>query len=411
MVGVLVFFLISACASDDGDVSGQNESQSDYSGIKKAAVIWGDSQCSSDEQIEFTASHFQYVLSGTGVGASLSGSVLSLNPDIVFSHYLNSTHISYTEPHLQDVLDLNDTEIFTYPAGASHTEANRIYSVDFNEWLINISNPSWTQLFSQWLDEIPELNKNAVFLDCASPILVDNYHNAEPENYSEEQWRSDMIALFASIREEYSGKIVFNGLHHEEGMDHLNLSTIDGGLIEGFVYSISIQTPSTIRIAYHLNRLIEAGNTGKVVIACSKSYIAETSKRLFAFGCYMLGSGTSTVYNFTDLDNYKTAPLQYYPEYDIRLGAPLDNPTEVMDLYDSSANLAVRNFENGIVIVNPYSTDANGYSVDGSYWRVSLVGGGVIESSVQYDGSLEYTLVEDSLDIPAMSAAILLKNN
>jgi hypothetical protein len=143
------------------------------------------------------------------------------------------------------------------------------------------------------------------------------------------------------------------------------------------------------------------------VSACTKGYKENTDSRIFALACYLLGANELSTYNFVDIDNEFSNPLQYYPEYEIDLGNPVDYPNKVVELLDPETNLVIRLFEKGMVIVNPWSYHID-IQLDATYQKITPHGGGIVRIDGITDGYLTYESISGCVTVPKQSAIILL---
>ncbi len=72
--------------------------------------------------------------------------------------------------------------------------------------------------------------------------------------------------------------------------------------------------------------------------------------------------------------------IYYYPEYEIDLGVPLDRYRV------NGKGIYERQFEKGMVLVNPSDTESYTYRLDRKYNKVIPVGGGVLQEDGTCDG-------------------------
>jgi len=121
-----------------------------------------------------------------------------------------------------------------------------------------------------------------------------------------------------------------------------------------------------------------------------------------ALGSYLLTKGSHSFLNL-ELD----APPEWWPEYAIPIGTPLQpTPSDISSLAQGS--LYRRGFSGGFVLVNPADSGAPvTVSLSGTYNRVTPVGGGEVPESGIAPGSLVYTAVSE-VTLPPKTAAVLL---
>jgi hypothetical protein len=102
-----------------------------------------------------------------------------------------------------------------------------------------------------------------------------------------------------------------------------------------------------------------------------------------------------------DLDRDELRTILYYPEYDLNLGEPLGNYTV------NEWGLFMRQFEGGMVLVNPGVSETLVFVLDDDYRRVVPVGGGVVPQDGAWEGSIAYESVGDEIELPPMSGIVL----
>ncbi len=117
----------------------------------------------------------------------------------------------------------------------------------------------------------------------------------------------------------------------------------------------------------------------------------------------MVGSHLLTKGNRSYLNMFQTNSLEWYPEYTVDLGAYDAGPVaDLSEYWNSTWGVYQRNFENGMVLVNP-GTTAVKVRLGGTYYLVASSGGGPVPSNGSQPGSLSTSAVT-SVKIPAHSA-------
>jgi hypothetical protein len=123
--------------------------------------------------------------------------------------------------------------------------------------------------------------------------------------------------------------------------------------------------------------------------------------RMFSVASFLLVSNENTVFAMNDY-SFNTS-MQYYPEYDIDIGVPITD----MEITDDS--LFIRYFEKGMAIVNPHENNSRFFDTGNAYFKVVPVGGGIVDSSANYDGYLTYEMPENqTVEIPPVNALVLI---
>ncbi len=377
--------------------------------IKPATVVWSGMKL-SEAQLNFAATNFYIIQVGESlINSTIYSTLKGYNPDVLLLGYVNSKHI---QPGTEREQESEANEfLFAHNAGN-----NRIQNYAFGNYLMDISNPEWTDMTIKWANEHP-VEADGIMFDAAAPFLSRGKYTALPAGYNKCVYATDMKEHISAVKTGSQKLLIINGLR--EALDYCDsgrkcsdcnnyLEGVDGGIIEGFIFFPGHQYTSAAQSRRFVNYLIKAGNMGKIAYASTKSYMEDIDKRVFAVAAYLLGSSEYSAYNFVDIDNEFSAPLQYYPEYEINLGTPLEFPDRVEELLNSSRTLSIRNFENGMVIVNPFKRDATIQLASG-FSKVIPHGGGPVGVDGNYDGYLEYQPVPaGTLLVPAKTAAILV---
>lgn len=355
----------------------------------------------SQEQIQFAANNFDFIVLSQGpTDHEIASDLKSYNSEVWILGYINSRQLVLDSWRYKECED--NENIF------AHSIDNvRILSVDFNQYLTDINNSDWTEKIIEWANKLPS-SINGIFLDDAKPTLHEQRYVSMPAGYDPYQYTIAMENLFYNIKQNYSGKMAFNGI--KEGIwNETYTELFNGGLLEGFVFFVEHQDINPGRIKNDVNAIIESGRKGIIVSALTKSYKENIQSRIFSLACYLLGANRFSTYSFLDL-NSESNPLQYYPEYDIDLGSPVENPDNVEDLIDPETYLVIRHFDEGMVIVNPWSDDID-IQLSGEYSKIIPNGGGVVRSDGTYDGYLDYESVPEFVTVPRGTAMILIDND
>jgi hypothetical protein len=187
--------------------------------------------------------------------------------------------------------------------------------------------------------------------------------------------------------------------------DSSGVPVVDGAFLEGFG-----QYTDTYNWTLSMNRGLNLTRNDKIVIM--QSYPADPNTAAgqqqidFLLGTYLLLKGDQTYLNLLF-----GGGAQYYPEYQLDLGAPTTPLASDVSGYLWNG-VYRRDFQNGFVLVNPGGT-AHTLNLGGIYRQVRASGGGVltgaqIDASGNYTGgSLTYQDVS-SITLAGGSAAIFL---
>src|SRR5207244_6973413 len=125
-----------------------------------------------------------------------------------------------------------------------------------------------------------------------------------------------------------------------------------------------------------MDRTLSEVNLDRVVIGQAYPNVDDAQMRMFVLGSYLLVKGSHTFVNL----EIGFSP-EWFPEYGIDLGPAVDPvPAQISHL--SSRGAYAREFQKGLVVVNPGDTSVM-YSLSGSMWRVTPVGGGTVPDDGQ----------------------------
>jgi Hypothetical glycosyl hydrolase family 15 len=184
--------------------------------------------------------------------------------------------------------------------------------------------------------------------------------------------------------------------------DTTNYGVGDGGMNEGFAIPDSTNYYALSDWQLQMGRNLNLSSQGKIVIGQSYINGSNNDQRWFVVGSHLLTKG-----NRSYLNMFQTNSLEWYPEYTVDLGTFDAEPVADLSQYwNSTWGVYQRNFENGIVLVNP-GTTAVKVRLGGTYNLVASSGGGPVPSSGSQPGSLSTSAVT-SVKIPAHSARVLL---
>lgn len=178
-----------------------------------------------------------------------------------------------------------------------------------------------------------------------------------------------------------------------------DLGVGDGGMNEGFCTD-----GSPADWALEMTRVLQLASAGKIVLCQTGIDPANTDRRWYIIGSYLLTKGRHSYLNMIHRSS-----LEWYPEYDLDMGPYDAEPQPAVSAYwDKAWHLYRRDYARGMVLVNPSSAPVQIASLGGTYHLVSATGGGGIGGDGRATGSLSTTSV-NSLTIPGHSARVLLK--
>jgi hypothetical protein len=165
--------------------------------------------------------------------------------------------------------------------------------------------------------------------------------------------------------------------------DANGVPVVDGAFLEDFG-----QYTDTYNWTLSMNRGLNLTHNGKIVImqpypSAAPNTAAGQQQIDFFLGTYLLLKSDQTYLNI-DYDG----GVQYYPQYQLNLGAPTTPPPGDVSGYLWNG-VYRRDFQNGFVLVNP-GTTARTLTLGGNYQQVQGHGGGSVTDS-QLDANGNYT--------------------
>ncbi len=252
--------------------------------------------------------------------------------------------------------------------------------------------------------QVDSCNYDGLFMDSAGHKLnKDELADTTqmPWDYSDSTWRDDRYVALSFVKSYLPDKtVIFNGLHSGNGADS-SLHLTDGAMWEDFAYNCDSGDYKGVGAWWAaITSMQENRDIAKLILTVKKpGLIDNDTARTFSVASYLLIQNENTVLTLSDfsLSSY----IQYYPEFQIDLGEPTG------DYYTTPDSLFVREFSDGLVIVNPFSDATKTYDLSQTYYKIQGVGGGIIDSLGNYDGFLSYDSVAGTLTLPPVSAYIL----
>ncbi|MDQ1247462.1 MAG: hypothetical protein QG597_1832 [Actinomycetota bacterium] len=192
----------------------------------------------------------------------------------------------------------------------------------------------------------------------------------------------------------------------------LDLSAIDGGMLENFAQDAPGYWADAAEYAAAMDRALALSAQGKVLILQTEQI--DDRHRQFLVGSYYLMQGQRTYLNVVEGDSLG---MYWWPEYGLDLGEPLA-PVGTMAQYDGvdgvSDQVYRRDFARGVVVVNGADEDRTVTVPAGAWRRVSSTGGGAVqEVDIAPDGSyvggsLSFTPVAGTMRLAPGDTAILV---
>ena len=378
----------------------------------------------TNAQIQFVATHYAGVQK---ISASDASTMRSINPNFMVLHYRLGLGLGYQRstsnctPDGQyiQIIDGNNW-VQEWPGSSvvqpqwffSYGGSPRVYSCSFGWYIMDISNPSYQ---SWWLGQVSaELSANhddGIFMDSFS---IPNFFGATNFNPNlpavdatfENSWATMMQNWLTYLKANLPGYyLVPNVGSWITGRDQPDIITpADGMMVEQFALPNNTNTYAESDWQLEMNRILAAVGRNQAVIG--QTYVTSAKLRMFTVGSYLLIKGSRT---YISINN--TMGAEWYPEYDIAIGAPTQSAgTSIQNLFDSSTGVYRRNYNNGFVLVNPSGNSVT-VSLGGTYYLAQTSPDGVltVDANGNETGTLTYSAV-NSVTLPDHSAAVLLNS-
>ena len=357
----------------------------------------------TEAQIDFVNSHYDYVMTpflSEEIVDRIQGSQLIL---------YRSIQGTWTDFSQFDWAHINAHENMF-----CHHQGDRILTI-WNSWLMDSNDmvdPNDPDAMNHWInyyavtaaEQVYQYDYDGLFIDSASHRLSPGAVNGKmPDDYDPERWRQGRVAALAFIKSYLPDKsVVFNGLHSDAGAEE-SLANTDGGMWEVFAFNPSTGVYYGAEEWQDVIELVEKYNQKKTIVLVSKKagLTGNIQLRMFIVASYLLVSNENVILSMADLDRDELRTILYYPEYDLNLGEPLGNYTV------NEWGLFMRQFEGGMVLVNPGVSETLVFELDDDYRRVVPVGGGVVPQDGAWEGSIAYESVGDEIELPPMSGIVL----
>jgi hypothetical protein len=297
-----------------------------------------------------------------------------------------------------------------------HNQAGmRVAAIDDGKLLMNVGDSGFVAYWkSSILAQAAAGDYDGVFADSAGPDLLqwEAQNPAEPrltgtgardtaiaelggETYIQ-AWQTFMTGFNAALAAQGLALIPNTG-SFTTSWDTTDYSLTAGVFVEGFA------DPSFASADWQRSTNQILGLVAKHKIVIVQNYLGastDVATRLYYLANYLLIRGDRSY-----LDYFASGPLEWYPEWDVDLGAPVTTPAAVADLAVSGAYQ--REFANGWAVVNPTATAAT-LTFPASARLVMPQGGGAVDTTGAEPGSVGYGSAA-SVTLQPSTAAIVLK--
>lgn len=429
LAGFLAFVLLIshhqawALINAPEDLHVQAVSRRVFPGTERGIHVFNDqlAPSMSDGQWQFAATHY----AGTQKMLRKDADRLrSINPSFLILHYRLGLGLGYRaiqagcQPTGDWITIIEGNEwvrecpervqenwFYHYPEGST----TRVLNCDWSWYLMNLDDNDWREYWhGEVLRQMQANDNDGVFMDSLSVPNYMGYDCYVPQlpaidERFENTW-SDSIANWLSwLQSQPVGEywIIPNVGSWINSRDRTDYSAVDGVMVEGFAIQGDRSPYEYGDWQLQMNRVLGLVQH-RIIIG--QTYVNGDRERMFAVGIYLLVKGDHTYLNI------ELGPEpEWYPEYDIPIGAPKQSPvSDIQNLYSATIGVYRRDFDNGFVLVNAReSGTAVRVNLGETFYLVQTSGGGIVSDSGLPTGRITYQAVE-SVSLLPYSAAVLL---
>jgi hypothetical protein len=197
------------------------------------------------------------------------------------------------------------------------------------------------------------------------------------------------------------------------GWDTTDNSNCDGAMIEIFsTYDCATNIePEDWQL--EVDRVLQLANQDKILIFQNDVDYWSPECRMWLVANYFMMKNERSYINliFPDWCNDGMDP-NWLAEYELKLGNFSGAiPASSNDMFNATWGVYVRNYDRGMVLVNP-TWSAQAVSFGSSYYRVSCSGGGCVDATGVFGDNVAITFSPTTgFSMPAMSASIVTYTN
>jgi putative glycosyl hydrolase-like family 15 (GHL15) protein len=380
-----------------------------------------DTGTMTEAQFQFAATHY---VGSQKLIRDAARHLRQYNPNYLVLHYRLGQGLGYRVPDANcqptgDFIQIIDrTWVQEWP-GDSVVEPNwffqwngqpHVYNCDFGWYLMELNDPGWRTWWSgQVIQQLRDNEDDGVFADSFSiPNYGFTWNPALPvvDAGFESSWAQREHAFTDYMRAQFAErwKWIPNIGAYITTRDPSDYSNVDGVMIEQFAEYGGGNYLYIGDWQLQMNRVLSLVSLDKILLAQTYPDGNNINERLFDLGTYLLIKGAHTYVNLPSFG----LSVQWLPEYGIDLGAPLDPlPTDISAFFSAKWNVYVRQYEKGLVLVNPSAKQSGGFGLDQTYYQVVPSGGGIVGADGTPPGSLSYQPVRH-LNLSAHCATVLL---
>jgi hypothetical protein len=305
--------------------------------------------------------------------------------------------------------NVQESWFYNWPEGSSQ----RVLNCDWGWYLADLGDPGWREYWqAEVLRQIEATRADGVFVDSLSvPNYMgwDRFNPPLPEIDPEWEraWSQRIQDWLTWLQAQPVGgySIIVNVGNWINSRDETDYSLADGVMIEQFALEADASPWALSDWRLQMDRALALAAMDRIIIA--QSYATGDQERMFALGSYLLVKGDHTYLNIEAGEE-----PEWWPEYDIPVGTPLETATAIDDLLDPVSGVYARRFSNGMVLVNPTNPwDGTGLTIrvplDATYYQAIPSGGGMVAEDGTTNAHLDYRPVT-SVELGPYTAVFLL---
>jgi len=327
--------------------------------------VFEDQMTLTPGQVQFAATHYAGSQKQT---RSQVQALKAVNPDYFVLQYRLAIGLGVHTQIVDGDRWVNEWPDRVQERWFFHRSGKREYMKQWGWYLMNTDDASWRATFTAQLKkQIADTHADGAFLDSASipnefggsswtprlPDLDIPFENA---------WRAKLERWLPFVQARIGKPVIANAGTLITTRDHTDYSHVAGIMIESFALNLA---PFDWNL--ELTRAWSLVQKQRIVIC--QAYPQSAGDRVFALASYLLVKGDRTFLNLRT-----TMAPEWYPEYDVDLGAPAGPPKL------SQSGLSTRAFAKGLVVVN--ATDSpQPLSAPPGYELVTPQGGGAVPDS------------------------------
>lgn len=381
----------------------------------------------SDALVRFSATHY----AGTQkMERTQADRLRAVNPSFLILHYRLGMGLGYraADASCQPTGDWlavieGDDWVQEWPGDATvqeswlahHPESGgpRVYNCDWGWFLTRLDDPGWR---SWWLAEVRRQlaanDDDGLFMDSLSVpnyLGFDHYRPVLPDvdETFESIWTQRIAGWLAWLKGQLAGQawLVPNVGAWNTSRETTDYAAADGLMVEGFAMDGNESPYAADDWRLQLDRVLGFTRAGKAILA--QTYVNGAQERLFTLGSYLLVKGTRTYLDFEASDE-----PDWWPEYDVPIGAALQPPAaSIDDLQSTVPGVYTRAFDNGSVWVNPTPSWEGGQpatiTLPSPRYLCELSGGGDVGPNGETTARVTYRQVTQITLAPASTAVLL----